>query len=127
MPKRRSDRNHIVYLITNTATMQQYIGITVMRGQAKNKSLKIRWEGHLYGAFVEQRSYSFPVHLRQYAPVMDKNDKWYKKKGYYLRKFNKLFKKEILEVVRGKDEAHAREVELINIIQPELNDKKQKR
>lgn len=125
--KRRNDKNQIVYMMTNTITKERYIGITYMRGQAKLKSLKIRWEGHLYGAFVEGRTHSFPTHLREYAPMMDKNiTKWYKEKAKYVRKLNGLFDKQILEIVRGRDNAHKREVELINELQPELNDKRQR-
>jgi len=124
--KPRNDKNHIVYLITNIETEQRYIGITFMRGQAVNSSMKIRWEGHLNGAFKEQRTYTFPTHLRQYAPVVKDDIKWGQAKKSYVRKLRKTFKMELLEVVRGSGNAHKREVELINALQPELNDKKQR-
>jgi len=94
-----------------------------MRGQAIRKSMKIRWEGHLNGAFKEQRTYKFPVHLRQYAPVVKDGIKWGKAKQSYIRKLRNTFKMELIEIVRGSDNAHKREVELINLHQPELNTK----
>ena len=102
--KPRNDRNHIIYQITNGITGERYIGITVVRGRAFNKSLKIRWEGHLRKAYVELKNWTFSTNIRTYG--------------------NKAFTKEILEIVRGKATAHRREVELINTLMPELNTKK---
>jgi hypothetical protein len=102
--KRRSDRNHILYMIVNNVTGERYIGLTVMRGQAKLRSLKIRWEGHCYAANVENKPWAISESIRTYGP--------------------QAFSKTILDVVRGRYEAHKREVELIDTLQPELNTRK---
>jgi hypothetical protein len=102
--KPRSDRNHVIYKITHKDTGDIYIGITVVRGRAFNRSLKLRWEGHCYKAFVELKTWTLPTSIREHGAHS--------------------FVKEILEVVRGKASAHKREVELINSLQPALNTKK---
>lgn len=43
--KRRQDTKHVVYVITNTVTAEQYIGITVC-GQQVRKALKVRMQKH---------------------------------------------------------------------------------
>ena len=105
MPRKpRNDRTHIIYQITNQETGERYIGITVVRGRAFNRSLKLRWEGHCYKAYVERKEWAMSISIRTYGAT--------------------AFVKQIIEVVRGKATAHKREVELINTLQPELNTKK---
>ena len=102
MPRKpRNDRNHIIYQLTNKITGESYIGITVVKGRAFNKSLKIRWEGHCYKAYVELKEWAISINIRTYGI--------------------NTFQKQIIEIVRGKPQAHKREVELINSLQPELN------
>jgi len=104
--KPRSDRNHIIYQITCKPTGQTYIGVCIVKKQAKVKSLKYRWNGHLRAAFIENRDWNMSRALRQYG--------------------EHNFTKTIVEVVRGKAQAYAREAELINILRPALNTKMKK-
>jgi hypothetical protein len=97
--KRRSDRNHIIYLVT-APDAQQYVGLTVVEGTAL-KSLKRRWLKHVNRATNEQHLWALCEAIRQHGA--------------------ENFSVEILEKVRGKAAAHSREVELIAEIEPELN------
>ena len=99
--KRRSDRNHIVYQLLCLATNERYIGITVVRGRAFQRSVKLRWEGHIYHATVEGRNGPLQQRIREYGP--------------------QAFVHEILCIVRGKQAAHDHERELIKTTHPELN------
>ena len=99
--KKRCDRNHAVYMLTCVPTGQRYIGITVVRGRAFQASVKIRWEGHVYHATVENRPYPIHQAIRQHGPAS--------------------FQHQLLQVVRGKQTAHDLEMELVRSMQPELN------
>lgn len=99
--KKRCDRNHAIYMITCLSTGERYIGITVIRGRAFQGSVKARWEGHIYHALVEGRDYPLQRAIRQHGPDS--------------------FNHELIEVIRGKQAAHDREIELIRSICPELN------
>lgn len=99
--KRRSDRNHVVYRLTCVSTGERYIGITVVRGRAVQRSVRIRWEGHVYHAVVEGRNGPLQQRIREYGPHS--------------------FTHEVICVVRGKQTAHDRERELIRELNPELN------
>lgn len=99
--KRRSDRSHIIYKITNKVTREYYIGITVVTGRAFKKSLLSRWKKHVTRATNENHNWNMCNAIRQYG---DQN-----------------FQPEILEVIRGKIAAHKRETELIHIMKPSLN------
>lgn len=98
--KRRSDRNHIVYEITCADTGERYIGITVVKGQAIQKSIKIRWKCHVYYATIKQGN----------NPLQQR-----------IREFGDKFKFRIIKVVRGKQNAHDMELQLIRETKPELN------
>lgn len=99
--KKRSDRNHAVYQITCLPTGERYIGLTVIRGRAFQGSVRIRWEGHVYHALVENRDYPLQRAIRQYGPS--------------------AFRHELIKVIRGKQEAHDFEISLIHELKPELN------
>lgn len=99
--KRRCDRNHAVYQITCKPTGERYIGITVVRGRAFQRSVKIRWEGHVYHAMIEGREYPLQQRIREYGA--------------------EAFTHELLCVIRGKQAAHDHERELIKASNPELN------
>jgi len=99
--KRRTDRNHIIYLIRCLTTGDTYIGITVVRGRAFNKSLHIRWTNHVYHALVEGRTFPLQKLIRKHGP--------------------EAFEHEILKVVRGKESAHTVEKKLIKKLCPTLN------
>ena len=98
MRKRRSDRNHVIYVLTNTVTGAQYVGLTV--GNTK-KELRVRVQKHIRRALTEGLSWSLCIAIREHGP--------------------ESFTYGILEIVRGKTAAHQRERELIQHHQPELN------
>lgn len=97
--KRRTDRNHVIYRIE--VGTKFYIGLTVVNGNV-SKSLKCRISKHW--------------HRRNDPKRLD----W---------KIYKAFRKvereavsiTLVEVVRGKTEAHKRERELIRTLKPTLN------
>lgn len=98
--KRRQDTNHAVYVITNTVTGQQYLGITVCGGQVR-RALKIRIQKHIRRALTEGKSWGLCQSIRDY--------------GTEAHTYG------LVEIVRGRRPAHARERELIREYQPELN------
>jgi len=91
----------VVYQITCRPTGERYIGITVVRGRAFLKSVKIRWQGHVYHATVENRENPLQRRIREYG--------------------EEAFTHELLCVIRGKQAAHDHERELIKSTLPELN------
>jgi hypothetical protein len=98
--KRRQDTKHVVYVITNVVTKQQYIGITVC-GQQVRKALKIRIQKHVRRALTENKDWALCVSIREHGV--------------------EAFEYGALEFVRGRKPAHARERELIREYSPELN------
>lgn len=99
--KRRSDRNHVIYQLTNTKTGEIYIGMTYARGRAFVKSAKSRFQGHCYFAFDAKKETTLYRNMRAHGV--------------------KVFKVSVLEIVRGKKECHKRETQLIRDRQPDLN------
>lgn len=100
--KRRSDRNHVIYLIENEVTGEQYIGVTVLsfKGNAdltaRRRALK-----HFQRAKTENKDWPLSKSIRKHG--------------------TDSFVYAVLEVVRGKSAAHARELEYIKTEQPKLN------
>lgn len=108
----RSDRNFIIYMITEKATQKFYIGKTFVRHTNDYfQSLMSRWQGHLRAAFVEARTHSFPTNIRQYS----------------LENAYNAYRFEVMFVVRGEARAHELEALCINTLNAELNDKKSSR
>ena len=101
MRKKRCDRNHIIYKITNQFTGEFYIGITQCIGRAYLGSIKKRWKQHVSRANTQTHEWSLCLSIREYG--------------------ENAFKVEFVEVVRGKKPAHSREVELIHELKPTLN------
>jgi len=101
MRKRRTDRNHIIYKIENKITGDFYIGITVLRGKAYLGSIKLRFRQHVSRANTQDLDWSLCNSIRSYGA--------------------ESFDISIVEVVRGKKFAHARETELIKELKPVLN------
>jgi len=101
MRKKRSDRNHVIYMVTCEDTGDTYVGLTVALGQAYLKSVKIRWQKHMSRARCEDKDWNFCNALR----VLAECDWRY----------------QVLEVVRGRKNAHQRERELIRDLNPTLN------
>lgn len=96
--KKRSDRNHIVYKLQ--VRNLTYIGVTYVE-KGTTRSLRRRWQKHIRRALTEQLDWSLCKAIRKYGP-----DK---------------FQVEILEVVRGKTNAHNVEREYIRELRPKLN------
>jgi GIY-YIG catalytic domain len=100
--KRRSDRNHVIYVIENTNTGHQYIGLTVLafKGNIK-RTINRRFQKHVQRAMAEDKSWALSRSIRRYG--------------------SEVFTITALEVIRGKAAAHKRETQLINTLQPLLN------
>ena len=100
--KRRSDRNQVIYLIQNTLTGEEYIGLTALSYKGNvYKTLRRRMQKHLQRALAESKDWGLCESLRTHGPE------------------NFVFGK--LEIVRGKKEAHVRETSLIKEYSPALN------
>ena len=98
--KKRQDVNHAIYVITNVITGEQYIGITACRPTLK-KALWVRMQKHAQRARCEMKDWGLCKSLREYGP--------------------EAFTFGLLEIVRGKKPAHARELELVRQYNPSLN------
>jgi len=103
--RRRSDRNHILYLLT-APDGACYVGLTHVEGTPR-KSLMRRWLKHINRAANEAHDWALCNSIRQHGADS--------------------FRVEIIEKVRGKAAAHQREVMLIEHISPALNTAKKKR
>jgi hypothetical protein len=98
--KRRVDRNHIIYeLVVNG---KNYIGVTAKTESTINKSVLARAAKHFYRAKREDKNWLLCVELRK---LSDKSE----------------IEVYVHEVVRGKAEAHRREVEIRRAVRPALN------
>jgi hypothetical protein len=98
--KTRSDRNHAIYCITNTVTGEQYIGVTVCSGSIK-QALKVRVQKHIRRALTENKDWALCRSIREHG--------------------TENFVYGLMEKVRGKAQAHARERELTREHSPALN------
>lgn len=98
--KVRSDRNHAIYVITNVVTNDQYIGVTVCSGSLR-KALKVRIQKHVRRALTENKDWALCRNIREFG--VD------------------AFTYGLVETVRGKAQAHARERELTRAYNPALN------
>ena len=98
--KKRVDRNHIVYeLVVNGLN---YIGVTAKTESTVLKSVRVRANKHFYRAKTEDKNWLLCAELRKLAH----------KDEIEIR---------VHEVVRGKAEAHRREVEIRRAVKPALN------
>jgi hypothetical protein len=100
MRKKRSDRNHVIYVIENVMTGDKYIGLTVVSGSVR-KSVKVRFQKHVSRAKMESKNWSLCDALREWGP--------------------ECFEASALTVVRGRALAHTTERDLIRTFQPSLN------
>jgi hypothetical protein len=98
--KRRQDTKHVVYCITNTVTGEQYIGITVC-GQQVRRALRVRVQKHVRRAVTENKDWNLCRSIREHGTLAHTYG--------------------IVEFVRGRKPAHARERELIAEFNPALN------
>jgi len=100
--KRRSDRNQVIYYIQDVVTLEYYIGLTAMEFKGNvRKTLNRRMQKHMQRALAENKDWGLSRALRERGA--------------------ERFVFGVIEVVRGKRPAHARETELINTLQPALN------
>jgi hypothetical protein len=97
---KRSDRNHIIYTIVGPEGT--YVGVTAKTESTVLKSLRARIAKHWYRAQTETRSWALCELLRGYASKDEIDVR-------------------VLEIVRGKVAAHARERELIRELNPFYN------
>ena len=100
--KRRSDRNHVIYCIQDVVTKEYYIGLTALcfNGNVR-KTLTRRMQKHMQRALKENKNWGLSRALRDRGP--------------------ERFVFGVLEIVRGKRPAHARETQLIKEYRPMLN------
>lgn len=100
--KRRCDRNHVLYYIKNVVTGDDYIGLTALsyRGNAE-RTIARRFLKHVQRAKAENKNWGLSKNIRKYG--------------------SESFVCEIIEVIRGKKEAHALETQLIDTYNPSLN------
>jgi hypothetical protein len=98
--KKRVDRNHIIYELR--VAEGNYIGVTAKTESTVNKSVLARAAKHFYRAQKEAKDWAL---------------------CHALRKLNDKSEIEVYvhEIVRGKAEAHRREVELRRMLKPTLN------
>lgn len=96
--KKRKDRRHIVYRLYNMVSGEFYIGVT--QG-FRQKDLQTRVIKHFQRALVEDKQWKLCVNIRDYGP--------------------ESFTWSIIEVIRGKTEAHKKERELTKLLNPALN------
>ena len=100
--KRRTDRNQVLYFIQDVVTEETYIGLTAMSFAGNvRKTLTRRMQKHMQRAMTEQKNWGLSCALREHGA--------------------ERFVFGMIEIVRGKRPAHARETELINTLQPALN------
>ena len=100
--KRRTDRNQVIYYIQDTVTLEYYIGLTAMEFKGNvRKTLNRRMQKHMQRALTENKNWGLSRALRERGA--------------------ERFVYGVVEIVRGKRPAHARETELINTLQPSLN------
>jgi hypothetical protein len=100
--KRRTDRNQVIYFIQDKVTLEYYIGLTaVCYAGNLRKTLTRRMQKHMQRALTENKNWGLSRALRERGA--------------------ERFVFGVIEVVRGKRPAHARETELINTLQPQLN------
>lgn len=98
--KKRIDRSHIIYeLIVNGLN---YIGVTAKTESTVLKSVRVRANKHFYRAHSEGKNWLLCQALRD----LDSKDQ---------------IEIRVHEIVRGKAEAHRREVEIRRLVQPALN------
>ena len=98
--KKRVDRNHIIYELRVNGL--NYIGVTAKTESTVNKSVLSRAAKHFYRAKTETKNWLLCAELRK---LNDKSE----------------IEVYVHEVIRGKAEAHKREVELRRMIKPVLN------
>ncbi len=98
--KKQAARNHIIYELRVPAG--NYIGVTAKTESTVLKSVRARAAKHFYRAKTESKAWTLCIALRELA---DKNE----------------IEIVVHEIVRGKADAHRREVEIRRAVRPTLN------
>lgn len=102
MLNKRANHKHLIYVIHNHATGEQYIGLTGVNGSGLiDRSLKRRMQKHMQRALAENKNWGLCESLRMFGA--------------------ESFTYGLVEVVRGKAAAHVRELELVRQYNPALN------
>ena len=99
--KIRSDCNYIIYEARDERG-ENYIGLTRKSSTVK-KSVAERWRRHLSRARNENRLWALYVYLKTGGVDL-------------------MWEHRVLEIVRGRKAAYAREREIVKTLQPTLND-----
>jgi hypothetical protein len=99
--KRRNDCTHLIYVINNIVTGDQYIGITVKNVGGIQKTLHRRIQKHVQRALAEDKGWALSESIRKHGSAN--------------------FTYGFVESVRGRLTAHSRERELIREFIPKLN------
>ena len=97
--KKRVDRLHIIYVIRSGEDF--YIGVTAKTESTVLKSVKTRINKHIYRSRSEDKSWALYDALRERGVG--------------------AFTVRVIDVIRGKSEAHAVERALIRELRPNLN------
>ena len=97
--KKRSDRSHIVYMLTSGSDF--YIGVTAKTASTVKLSVMTRCMKHLYRSRSEHKSWALYEALRERG--------------------TEGFTVSVLAVLRGKTLAHNFERDLIRVHRPNLN------
>jgi len=105
--KRRTDRAYLLYKITCQENGEVYVGLVVRIGQAVKKTLTKRLFQHTSRAMGTAKGWETPKPWALHVAI---------------RKYGAdRFVIELVETVRGKAAAHAREVELMAELRATLN------
>jgi len=100
--KRRSDRNHAIYFVQQVDSGDYYIGLTAINFNGNvDRTLNRRMQKHVQRAMTEDKNWGLSQAIRKHG--------------------GDSFVYGLIEIVRGKKQAHARETELINTYKPRLN------
>lgn len=99
--KKRSDRNHAIYRLTNTVTGESYIGLTVCSGMTSKKAVEGRFHRHVTRALTQAKDWTLCKSIREHGAA--------------------AFKVEVVQTVRGKAEAHVVERQITKELGATLN------
>lgn len=100
--KIRSDCNYIIYEAVDERG-ENYIGLTRKSQTTVQKSVKERWRKHLSRARNENRLWALYIYLKTGG-------------------LEHAWEHRVLEIVRGRKAAYAREREIVKEMAPTLND-----
>ena len=99
--KKRSDRMHVIYVVTCQPTGEKYVGLTVCAGNTPKKAVTGRWMRHVTRALTQAKDWTLCQAIRAFGAD--------------------AVTVEVHEKVRGKAHAHQREREVTKQIGATLN------